>query len=178
MECSTEHFVRALKSAHHSTNVVMKLTKKQEMPFLSLHITRQSRSGKPFVLVQDIPVCILQDTRIQELQEPLIPGADVNIVLPRLSHFKPLMDRIKSISLPLTLYANNHGELGIRAVNDGVRVETCYRDLVNPSLSNLPFPEYCLVCVVMKYSYCFDRSQSSGNTGNVFHVKCAISNTV
>ncbi|KAJ3089183.1 hypothetical protein HK102_007012, partial [Quaeritorhiza haematococci] len=73
LELAGEHFVRGLKSTQNAPEVTMKLTKKENLPVLSLNITSQSRNGKRICLVQDIPVRVLSPQQANDLKEPMVP---------------------------------------------------------------------------------------------------------
>ena len=89
------------------------------------------------IMVQDIPIRVLNDDSIHGIIEPIIPDTDVHIMLPPLLSLKSIIERMKSISIDhvLAVSANMNGELRLRVMTDTVTVETFYKNLVNPDLS-------------------------------------------
>ncbi|KAJ3289563.1 hypothetical protein HK104_007379 [Borealophlyctis nickersoniae] len=134
MELSGELFVRALKSSQQASDVTMKLTKKQNLPTLSFSITNQSRSGKPVLLVQDVPIRVLSVREAEELKEPVIVDYQVHILLPQLHHVRTITERMKAIGTHLLVSANMSGEFTLKVETDAVKVETFFKNLINPEL--------------------------------------------
>ncbi|KAI9355022.1 checkpoint protein Hus1/Mec3 [Zopfochytrium polystomum] len=134
LEVPGEHWVRSLRSAQQTSDTMMKLTKKNGLPILSLSITTNSRTGKSMYLIQDIPVRVLTQDQAQDLREPKVPEPEVNIIMPSLLSVRNIVDRMKALSNDLTVSANNSGEFTLRAETDLVSVETFYKDLINPEI--------------------------------------------
>ncbi|KAI8802434.1 checkpoint protein Hus1/Mec3 [Cladochytrium replicatum] len=141
LDVSCENMVRALKSSTQSVNgagappsVVMKLTKKDNLPILSLVITALTRTGKGISLVQDVPVHVLNKAESDAFKEPMVPEPQVHIMMPPLANVKVIMDRMKSMSNFITVAANMSGDFVMKVKAQEVQLETTFTDLVNPEL--------------------------------------------
>ncbi|RKO89434.1 checkpoint protein Hus1/Mec3, partial [Blyttiomyces helicus] len=55
-----------------------------------------------------------------------------HILLPPLHDIRTIAERMKSIDTHITLSANMQGDLTLRVRTDAVRVETFFKDLINP----------------------------------------------
>ncbi|RUS19649.1 Hus1-like protein-domain-containing protein [Endogone sp. FLAS-F59071] len=73
LEFQVDYLLRALRSAQNAVDVMMKLTKKNGVPLLSLIMSHSSRGGKRLELVQDIPVKVLSPNQMASLKEPVCP---------------------------------------------------------------------------------------------------------
>ncbi|KAI9143949.1 checkpoint protein Hus1/Mec3 [Paraphysoderma sedebokerense] len=134
LEVSTDYLIRAFRSTQNAHEVSMKLAKKDGKAVMSLNISSESRSGKPVVITQDIPIRVLQKAQIADLKEPAIPTPEIYIMLPSLHSLRTVAERMKSLSSHIILAANMNGELVLRAETDTVNIETRYCDLVHPEL--------------------------------------------
>ena len=61
--------------------------------------------------------------------------------MPGLIALKTVVDRLKNISSAVTIIANNNGEFRLRAESDEASVQTEWRNLTNPTISD-SFPSF------------------------------------
>eukprot|EP00123_Amoebidium_parasiticum_P000063 comp101594_c0_seq1/m.48740 comp101594_c0_seq1/g.48740 ORF comp101594_c0_seq1/g.48740 comp101594_c0_seq1/m.48740 type:complete len:283 (-) comp101594_c0_seq1:191-1039(-) len=133
MEISLDNLLRALKSAQSASQVTVRMTKKNGMPFLTLDISVMGAHNNQRTIVQDVPIVVLRHELSVEYQEPNLPHPEVNIFLPSLKVLRGIIDRMKTLSKHLTLAANGEGELHLSIEADMVSVRTVIRDLENPT---------------------------------------------
>ncbi|KAJ1970210.1 Checkpoint protein hus1 [Dimargaris xerosporica] len=112
----------------------MKLTKKENIPLLSIIISNQSRTGKVMALNQDIPVRVLGPRQMEHIHEPLVPEPQVNILMPSLMSIRSIAERMKAISNTIEVSANTNGELRLKVESELVQIVTYYKNLLNPEL--------------------------------------------
>ncbi|TPX36074.1 hypothetical protein SeMB42_g03916 [Synchytrium endobioticum] len=134
LEVSGEFLHKALKSSERANDVTLKLTKKDDLPVLSFICQNQSRTGKTLTVVQDVPVRVMTPQQTRELTEPVFGNADVYIILPALSNVRAITDRMKSLSAFVTIAANNSGDFIMKVAENKVKVETVFKELINPEL--------------------------------------------
>ncbi|KAI8923330.1 checkpoint protein Hus1/Mec3 [Entophlyctis helioformis] len=131
LELNGDHLLRALRSGQKASQVVMRLTKKDNLPVLSFTITNQSRQGKMIVLVQDVPVRVISPDKTDEFREPMPTSPEVMIMLPPIHTVRTVAERMRSIGQRLVLSGNMAGQFSMSVSNDIVRVQTFFKDLVN-----------------------------------------------
>lgn len=117
---------RALKSAVHATSASIRLTKKDNVPLLSLTISTQAmnssapmpnghantafgdqedveffgaRQDRETVVTQDIPIRVLAPASVDGLHEPKCRPPEVHITLPNLMQLKGISDRFTKLAL-------------------------------------------------------------------------------
>ncbi|KAJ3272629.1 DNA damage checkpoint control protein [Terramyces sp. JEL0728] len=123
-----EHFVKALKSAQSSISVTMKLTRR-ELPYLSLTITNQSRTGKHLQLVQDIPVKVIPPSSAVDLGEPEMPDPTLSLQFPPIIVLKKLIEKMKNLANTLTISATTNGVLEFEIQTEMLSVCSKYKDM-------------------------------------------------
>ncbi|PIA99907.1 Checkpoint protein hus1 [Cercospora beticola] len=117
---------RALKSAAHATSASIRLTKKDNVPLLSLTIATQpinssasnanghpgydrhsgedadfltARQERETLVTQDIPIRVLAPASVDGLHEPRSRLPDVHITLPNLMQLKGISDRFTKLAM-------------------------------------------------------------------------------
>ncbi|OMJ07317.1 Checkpoint protein hus1 [Smittium culicis] len=161
LEFQIENLLRALRSAQNAENVVIRLTKKNKIPLLSLVISsyvniytslpqpiyfNQIRAGRPIMITQDIPIRILTPMQMSHVKEPSLPSADVYILLPQINSLRSVAERMKTINDYINISANNNGELVLTSTSDLVDIQTFYKGLTNPN--SLIFENHAIVFTV------------------------------
>ncbi|KAL1916902.1 uncharacterized protein VTP21DRAFT_5099 [Calcarisporiella thermophila] len=129
-----EYLIRALKSTQGALEIMMKLTKKENIPMLSLAITSQTRMGRKQSLTQDIPVRVLSPQQMEMVREPMCPDPQVHIMMPPLLSVRTIAERMKSLSDYVVISANMNGEFTLKCEANMVTMETYYKGLFNPEL--------------------------------------------
>lgn len=137
LEVNLDHLQRALRSAVNSSDVTMRLTKRDGFPLLTFEIHRYNGS----VITQDLHVRVLSAGFVSTIKEPRCPEPDVHIVLPELNNLRYVTDRFKVLADKLILVANMNGEMTLKAETDAVRVESSWKNLVNPELNAEQLPD-------------------------------------
>lgn len=137
IELRTDQVIRVLKSAQAAIDVYCKLTKKTGLPSLSFNIKSMYRGDNPVLLVQDIPIRVLNLYHINEYKEPMVPQPHVHILMPPLVSVRTIIDRMKSMSNYLTISANFNGEFILKIETEAVSVETYFKDLISPDLNQV-----------------------------------------
>ncbi|GAM83751.1 hypothetical protein ANO11243_017410 [Dothideomycetidae sp. 11243] len=149
LEVPLQPLHRALKSAQNASGASIRLTKKDNIPLLSLTITTSilsksldagfSRADRDTIVTQDIPIRVLAPASVQGLHEPLCREPDVHIVLPSLIQLKNISDRFTKLGSgskapKLELSANMHGCLRLSLNTDGMGINSTWTGLNNPDL--------------------------------------------
>ncbi|KAJ1874595.1 Checkpoint protein hus1 [Coemansia sp. RSA 1722] len=133
LEFSIDNLQRALKSAQGALQTTLKLTKKQQLPVLSLIIQNQSTTGRELVLTQDVPVRVLTPLQMESIREPMVPDGQVHIMMPPLNSVRSVAERMKTMGDRVAVAANKSGEVRIRVANDLVDITTHFKGLENLS---------------------------------------------
>lgn len=144
LELTSENLSRALKTAQNARTLKFKLTNKH-FPCLTVSVELLSMSGSSRIVTHDIPLNVIPRKLWKDLQQPLVPDAEVSIYLPVLKTLKSVVEKMKNISNHLTVFAililqvieaNLNGELNLKIETDLVCVTTHFKDLGNPSLAS------------------------------------------
>eukprot|EP01135_Chromosphaera_perkinsii_P004362 Nk52_evm13s279 gene=Nk52_evmTU13s279 len=132
-------FLRAMKSAALADMVVIKLTKKNSRPHLSVKIIMEGNGGPGdgnlIDVVQNVPVALLKNEFSDLFKEPSLPAPEVNVYLPGIKVLKSIVDRMKSLSFQMQVMADSGGNLSLRVHTDQATVNTYFRDLESPKLN-------------------------------------------
>ncbi|KAJ2242296.1 Checkpoint protein hus1, partial [Coemansia sp. RSA 454] len=131
LEFHIDNLQRALRSAHNSQSAVLKLTKKQNLPVLSLSVQSMSSTGHTTLVCQDVPVRVLTPEQVRAMREPEVPDAHVHIMMPELSTIRSVVERMRLMGDRVTVAANNEGQLTLRVASDRVDITTYWRGLAN-----------------------------------------------
>ncbi|KAJ2502535.1 Checkpoint protein hus1 [Coemansia sp. RSA 1972] len=131
LEFHIDNLQRALRSAHNSQSATLKLTKKQNLPVLSLSVQSMSSTGHTTLVCQDVPVRVLTPEQVRAMREPEVPDAHVHIMMPTLSTIRSVVERMRLMGDRVTVAANNEGQLTLRVANDRVDITTYWRGLAN-----------------------------------------------
>jgi len=139
-ELSLDNLLRALKSCVKASEVVFKLSKKNDLPFLSILIERRL-TNQTMKIVQDIPVAILTAAQLSQYTEPQLPDPEVYILVPPLRKLRNVVDRMKNIDNYLIINANMSGELSLKVQTESVSVATFYKNLEHPQIEGRSPPK-------------------------------------
>jgi len=127
------HLARALKCGEKSTQeILVKLTKKSELPYLSLSM--EISPTRSMMLTQDVPIQPLSPDQMNTFIEPTLPDPDIVIMMPSLKAMRNIVERMKDLDSTLTLQANMGGEMTLKVQTDMVSIATFYRNLEHPQL--------------------------------------------
>jgi len=133
LEIPVDNLHRALRSAGNANEVIIRLTRRDRFAVLSFCISVAGRTGTN-TITHHVTVRVLNQSYISTLREPQCPEPDVHIVLPPLSGLKAISERFKTLADRILIKANMNGEMKLRAESDSVKIETAWKDLINPEL--------------------------------------------
>jgi HUS1 checkpoint protein len=122
-----------LKSGQLATEITLKLTKKNQVAFLTLAIEIQ-QSHQMMSVLQDIPIKLLSSAQLAQFSEPHLPDPEVWIMMPPLKLLRSVIDRMKNVYDYLTIMANMGGELTLKVETDMVSIATFYTGLDHPQI--------------------------------------------
>ncbi|KAJ2655321.1 Checkpoint protein hus1 [Coemansia sp. RSA 1199] len=131
LELHIDNLQRALRSAHNSQTATLKLTKKQNLPVLSLSVQSMSSTGHTTLVCQDVPVRVMTPEQVQAMREPEVPDAHVHIMMPELSTVRSVVERMRLLGDRVSVAANGEGQLTLRVASDRVDITTYWRGLAN-----------------------------------------------
>jgi len=128
------HLARALKCGDKSPSqyILIKLTKKGDMPYLSLSM--EISPTRSMMLTQDVPIQPLSTEQMKAFIEPTLPDPDIAIMMPTLKNMRHVIERMKDLDSMLTIQANMGGEMTLKVQTDMVSIATFYRNLEHPQL--------------------------------------------
>eukprot|EP00126_Sphaerothecum_destruens_P001979 Sdes_comp15426_c0_seq1m4320 len=138
LEIGIDNLLRTMKTAVHSQYSVLKLSKKDNYPHLSVEILITSSSGRLRTISQNIPVGVLKHEMNQLFQEPKLPEPDVCVYLPSVKLLKNIIDKMKSQTHILTLSASSSGILGLKFETSNCIVNTTFSNLQAPVWNDSP----------------------------------------
>jgi HUS1 checkpoint protein len=144
-QLSLDNLLRALKSGEKAEKVVMKLSKKNNLPYLTVLSDFSVRVSSlcigsllPFqpqstsTVTQEVPIILLSASQFAQNVEPRLPRPDVMIFLPPLRSIRPVIDRMKNVADSVTLAANNVGEFMLTVSSDSIHIATVWKGLSHP----------------------------------------------
>ncbi|KAF7972224.1 hypothetical protein HWV62_18622 [Athelia sp. TMB] len=143
MSVAGEALLAALRSASSSsstssydtTEVVMKLAKKNEHAALSFEISGMTAQGRQVKVAHDVRIDVMKPGDVARLKEPLCPEPDTHILLPPLQKLRTIVERMRPMSDVLAIRASNNGKLQLAISTDSVAVETQWTNCTNPDMS-------------------------------------------
>ena len=87
---------------------VMKLTKKNEYPYLTFEMFG---ADEELSLVQDVPIMVQTKKRLLDVQEPPLDPPKVKIYMPDLKKLKSVLDKMKNFSDQILIDTSSHGRV-------------------------------------------------------------------
>ncbi len=133
IEINLDHLQRALKSAQNAQNIIIKLTKKNQLPYLSLAI-EVLNNQHVMTIIQDVPIVLLSAQKLSQYTEPHLPDPEVHIMMPPLKHLRFVIDKMKNVSEFLIIEATMGGALTFRVETEMVSISTFYKNLDHPQI--------------------------------------------
>jgi len=142
MEVNLDILQRVLKAGlqKKSHDIAIKLTKKNNDPYLSLVVVIQST--QLMTVKQDIPVKMLLANQMASKVEPNLPEPNVHILMPPLKILRNVIDRMKAITDYVHLSANMGGELTLRIQTEMVSIQTFFNHLEHPTVEGRSPPQH------------------------------------
>jgi len=130
-EINLDHLSRALKSGQYAQEIVVKLTKKNGVPFLSLAIDQGSQQ---MTIIQDVPIVLLSAQQLAQYTEPQLPDPEVHIMMPPLKLLRHVIDKMKNVSDFVSIEANMAGKMTFKVETEMVTIHTNYENLEHPQI--------------------------------------------
>jgi hypothetical protein len=130
---SVGNLLRALKSGETVEQIIIKLSKKNERPFLSFEMLTHGVS-----ITQDIPIVLQGPQKVADCSEPDIPPPEVKFHMPKLKCLQHVVDRMKTVSNELIVEASSTGEISFSVESDSVEIKTFYKGLAFQSENESP----------------------------------------
>jgi len=133
-QINLSHLARALRCAEKSSSqeILIKLTKKGDLPYLSLSM--EVSPTRTLMLTQEVPIQPLSADQMNAFIEPILPDPDIVIMMPPLKAMRNVIERMKDLDSTLTIQANMGGEMTLKVQTDMVSIATFYRNLEHPQL--------------------------------------------
>lgn len=138
LDVNLELFSQGLKRCTHSSEVQMKLVKR-DMPYLSL-IAEQSTT-QLITVTYDVPVDLLSTDRLSQLREPADYEPTIYTLMPPLRSMRPIIEHMKNIGPYLTIRGNMAGELDFKVDAELISVATHFRNLEHPHIQGREAPQ-------------------------------------
>ncbi|KAF2077778.1 hypothetical protein CYY_000899 [Polysphondylium violaceum] len=126
-----EHLKRVLQSATTSMNEITVKLAKRGIPYLKFIIQSTQQS---VILIQEIPIVLLTQQQMAQINEPQLPDPDVNIFLPNLKTLQNIIDKMKNISDELCITISNNSELKLAVETNAGSISTFYQGLTHATL--------------------------------------------
>jgi len=120
---------RAIKSASSSTEVVLKLTKKDGLPCFT--ILADSLSGVN--VTQDAPInSFLTKDGLSAWSEPDMNTPDIGLACPETRSLRPVLERMKTLDKFVSIQMAIRGQLSLRVNTEIVVIRTTFQGLNTP----------------------------------------------
>ncbi|TIC18327.1 hypothetical protein E3Q15_00100, partial [Wallemia mellicola] len=129
IEVSMEQLYRAIKSAHETDDVLLRLMKKGAIPTLNLSISTLSHYNSRFTIEQDVPCRPQKQIYVDTFDQPAIPERNVTVQLPSIPKLKTVLEKLRVLDNYVTIRANWEGKLEFSILNDQVGVRTTFEKL-------------------------------------------------
>ncbi|EIM24119.1 hypothetical protein WALSEDRAFT_59100 [Wallemia mellicola CBS 633.66] len=129
IEVSMEQLYRAIKSAHETDDVLLRLMKKGAIPTLNLSISTLSHYNSRFTIEQDVPCRPQKQIYVDTFDQPAIPERNVTVQLPSIPKLKTVLEKLRILDNYVTIRANWEGKLEFSILNDQVGVRTTFEKL-------------------------------------------------
>jgi len=122
---SVTNLLRAVKSANQSTDTTFKLSRRNDVPGIS--IVAETVSG--INIVQDVPILeMLSKEGLEDYEEPALSFSMI-LGFPDPKHVRTVLDRFKGLDDHVVMLMNRTGSLTLRVDTEVVTMKTVYRDL-------------------------------------------------
>ena len=113
----------------------MKLTKKDDIPYLVIEITTETKEGKRVKVEHDVNVVIRRVSEVDEMNQPLCPPFEVHVELPHADALRPVVEHLVRMSDIIWFSAARDGRFRLGVESDSGDVETMWTGLKNVDIS-------------------------------------------
>ena len=116
----------------------MKLAKKDDIPYLVIEITTETKEGKRVKVEHDVNVVIRRVSEVDEMNQPLCPPFEVHVELPHADALRPVVEHLARMSDIIWFSAARDGRFRLGVESDSGDVETMWTGLKNVDVSESP----------------------------------------
>jgi HUS1 checkpoint protein len=113
----------------------MKLAKKDDVPYLVIEITAETKEGKKVKVEHDVNVVIRRVSEVDEMNQPLCPPFEVHVELPHADALRPVVEHLARMSDIIWFSATRDGRFRLGMESDSGDVETLWTGLKNVDMS-------------------------------------------
>jgi hypothetical protein len=167
LEVNISMLSQALTTSKNVESTTVRLRLMDERPVLSFSADSGNKRA-----TQSVPVQILLKDRLAGFEEPEVGQPQINLRMPDLRSFAPVVDRMRHINEnEVRLVASTDGELQVEVASDMLKLSTLYRPLEVLSVGERavePGAEPLTASAVL----------STRKLCNVLHVRCVLSDKV
>jgi len=141
LDIPIEALLLAIRSAHApssrgsslraAADISMKLTKKDDVPYLVIEITAETKEGKKVKVEHDVNVVLRRVSEVDEMSQPLCPPFEVHVELPHADALRPVVEHLARISDIIWFSATRDGRFRLGVESDSGDVETMWTGVKN-----------------------------------------------
>ena len=113
----------------------MKLAKKDDVPYLVIEITTETKEGKKVKVEHDVNVVLRRVSEVDEMSQPLCPPFEVHIELPHADALRPVVEHLARMSDIIWFSATRDGRFRLGMESDSGDVETLWTGLKSVDIS-------------------------------------------
>ena len=113
----------------------MKLAKKNDVPYLVIEITTETKDGKKVKVEHDVNVVLRRVSEVDEMNQPLCPPFEVHVELPHADALRPVVEHLARMSGIIWFSATRDGRFRLGMESDSGDVETLWTGLKNVDIS-------------------------------------------
>jgi hypothetical protein len=113
----------------------MKLAKKDDVPYLVIEITTETKEGKKVKVEHDVNVVLRRVSEVDEMSQPLCPPFEVHVELPHADALRPVVEHLARMSDIIWFSATRGGRFRLGMESDSGDVETLWTGLKSVDIS-------------------------------------------
>lgn len=113
----------------------MKLAKKDDVPYLVIEITTETKEGKRVKVEHDVNVVLRRVSEVDEMNQPLCPPFEVHVELPHADALRPVVEHLARMSDIIWFSATRDGRFRLGMESDSGDVETLWTGLKSVDIS-------------------------------------------
>lgn len=113
----------------------MKLAKKDDVPYLVIEITTETKEGKKVKVEHDVNVVLRRVSEVDEMNQPLCPPFEVHVELPHADALRPVVEHLARMSDIIWFSATRDGRFRLGMESDSGDVETLWTGLKSVDIS-------------------------------------------
>eukprot|EP01132_Coremiostelium_polycephalum_P003164 gene3164-3962_t len=126
---------RVLQSGINSNDIVVRLVKKGNLPFLHFIIKNTTTT---VVLFQDVPIVLLTAQQLAQITEPILPDPQVHILMPPLKNVQNVIEKMRNLSEALNIRVSMNNQLTLSVETSNGSISTFYKGLEHPHFEGRP----------------------------------------